>query len=112
MIKKRFYIYPYGYEFFVKPSTVAEIEKIYQGGKALYDIDNHTLVFDPAFWNPWMCAHECFHILSDIMTVRGLDWIANMNNEHLAYLLQDIYEQVWKATKRKGNDNKLREAGV
>ena len=112
MIKKRFYIYPYGYEFFVKTSTVAEIEKIYQGGKALYDIDNHTLLFDPAFWNPWMCAHECFHILSDIMTVRGLDWIANMNNEHLAYLLQDIYEQVWKATERKGNDRKLRATGV
>ena len=99
-MKKRFYIYPYGYEFFVKTETAENINKIYGGGKALYDIEHHTLIYNPEIWNEWICAHECFHILSDIMTVRGLDWIADMNNEHLAYLLQDIYEQIYKATKK------------
>ena len=106
-MKKRFWIYPYGYEFFVKSSTEKEIEKLYKGGKAVYDPEKHILFYIPTMWNPWMCAHECFHIMSDIMSVRGLDWIADMNNEHLAYLLQELHERVWKATepkKRKRNE--------
>ena len=100
-MKKRLWIYPYGYELFVKSSSEQEIQKLYNGGKAVYDLEKHTVFYIPNMWNPWMCAHECFHILSDIMTVRGLEWIADTNNEHLAYLLQDIYEQVWKATQNK-----------
>lgn len=99
MTKKRIYIYPYGYEVFIKKTSASEIDNEKTRALAAYDIDNHILLYNPKVWNEWMCAHECFHILSDIMTVCGLDWIANMNNEHLAYLLQDIYEQIWKITK-------------
>lgn len=100
-MKKRIWVYPYGYEFFIKRTTTKELDKIQKGTKAAYDLETHTLLYDPKHWNEWMCTHECFHIMSDIMTWRGLDWIANTNNEHLAYLLQDIYEQVWKAIKGK-----------
>lgn len=50
--------------------------------------------FDPQFLTPGLIAHECLHAAMLLFDIKGID-VTPQHDEHLAYLLEFIYQNVY-----------------